>query len=245
MKKLLAWVTLLPFLVLTILTLCIWDVLLKVLFPLHRGIHKAVLDTGIHLLLIHLRVVGTRISVEFKHPLPVDRPLIVVSNHQSVYDIPLLMWYLRQHSPVFVAKRELGKWIPSVSCTLRSNGSVLIDRKDPAQAIPAIRLMGAEIARRKIAACIFPEGTRAREGNIKKFKASGVAALLESAPGALIVPAAISGSWRLFAHSLLPIPFGTRVYLDVLDPIEPGNIPAAELISTVETKIRASVAARS
>ena len=244
-KKLLAWLLMPIYIVLTMTTLCVWDVLLKILFPIHRGIHKLVLDTGVHLLLIHLRVLGTRIHVTFAAQLPVERPLVVISNHQSVFDIPLLMWYLHQHSPVFVAKRELGKWIPSVSCTLRGNGSVLIDRKDPAQAIPAIRALGADIQNRKIAACIFPEGTRARDGKMKKFKPSGLAVLLESAPDALIVPVVISGSWKLFQHSLMPIPLGTDIFFDVLAPIEKHNTPPSELISRVESQIRAGVAARS
>lgn len=245
MKNILAWLLVPIYFLLTLLTLCSWDIILKILRPLHSAVHKRVLDTGIHLLLIHLRVLGTRIHVEFERPVPLHRPLIVISNHQSVFDIPLLMWYLRDYHPVFVAKKELGKWIPSVSCTLRTNGSVLIDRKDAAQAIPAIRELGAQIERRQIAACIFPEGTRARDGNMKKFKTSGVMALLENAPSALVVPVAISGSWRLVQHSLLPIPVGTRVYVDVLAPIEPASVQPAELNSNVEKLIRAKLAARS
>ncbi len=118
-------------------------------------------------------------------------------------------------------------------------------RKDAGQAIPAIRQLSADIERRKIAACIFPEGTRARDGQLKKFKASGVMALLENAPSALVVPVAISGSWRLVMHSLLPIPFGTHVYFDVLAPIEPRDSSPAEINSAAENLIRAKLAARS
>ena len=67
--------------------------------------------------------------------LPKNVPLIVVSNHQNVNDIPPIFWFLRKHHPKFVSKIELGKGIPSVSYNLRKGGSVLIDRKDPRQSL--------------------------------------------------------------------------------------------------------------
>lgn len=241
MRSALAWVLLPLYFGLTLLTLCSWDIILKCLWPLNRRVHKMVLDLGIHLLLIHLRVVGTSISVRHHGELPTDRPLIVISNHQSVFDIPLLMWYLRRHHPVFVAKQELGKWVPSVSHTLRNNGSVLINRKDAGQAIPAIRKLGALIEERAFAACIFPEGTRARDGVLKKFRPSGVANLLEHAPSALLVPVAISGSWKLVRHNFLPVPFGVHVTMDVLPPIDRENASPQALCERAEALIRGFV----
>lgn len=241
MKKTLAWLLFPLYFGLTLLTLCVWDVILKILVHFHAGIHKWVLDQGIHLLLIHLRILGTRIRLTVEEPLPVGRPVVVVSNHQSVFDIPLLMWYLRPLWPVFVAKKELGKWIPSVSCTLRSNGSILIDRKDATQAIPAIRALGEQIERRKIAACIFPEGTRARDGEVRKFKPSGLLSLLASAPNALVLPVAIDGSWRLVKYGLLPVPVGLTINLRVLKALQPPQSPDAEFVTNIETLLRAHV----
>ena len=56
------------------------------------------------------------------------QPYIIVCNHQSLYDIPPLIWYLRQIHPKFISKKELGRGIPSVSFNLRHGGSLLIDR---------------------------------------------------------------------------------------------------------------------
>ena len=75
-------------------------------------------------------VLGTRYRFSNLHHIPTDRPLIIVTNHQSMYDIPPIIWYMRKHHPKFVSKKELGKGIPSVSYNLRHGGSVLIDRKD-------------------------------------------------------------------------------------------------------------------
>ena len=63
---------------------------------------------------------------------------MIVANHQSMNDIPPIIWYLRKHHPKFVSKMELGKGIPSVSYNLVHGGSVLIDRKNSKQAIGQI-----------------------------------------------------------------------------------------------------------
>jgi len=60
-------------------------------------------------------VLGTRYSFKNKQDIPTDRPLIIVTNHQSMYDIPPIIWYMRKHHPKFVSKIELGRGIPSVS----------------------------------------------------------------------------------------------------------------------------------
>ncbi|PTM02675.1 MAG: 1-acyl-sn-glycerol-3-phosphate acyltransferase, partial [Bacteroidetes bacterium] len=85
-----------------------------------------------------LNVLGTRFTFNNPHNISIDRPLIIVSNHQSMYDISPIMWYLRKHHVKFVAKKELGRGLPSVSYNLRHGGSVLIDRKNPRQALPAM-----------------------------------------------------------------------------------------------------------
>jgi 1-acyl-sn-glycerol-3-phosphate acyltransferase len=71
---------------------------------------------------------------------PKNVPIIFVSNHQSMYDIIAMIWFLRRFHCKFVSKKEL-EGIPSIS-NLRHGGSALIDRKDPKQAIPAIKGLG-------------------------------------------------------------------------------------------------------
>ncbi len=192
-------------------------------------------------IITNFRLMGTKISVHFEEPLPTAHPIIVISNHQSMYDIPLLIWYFRKNHLKFISKKELGKWIPSISFALRHMGSVLIDRKDPASAIPAIEKFGEEIEQNKFAACIFPEGTRGRDGNLKRFKNGGFFALLKSAPSALVVPCVIENSWILLKHNLLPVPWGTELMLRVYKPIDPKTLSKEELFSAVETKIRTAL----
>ena len=189
-------------------------------------------------LLWNMRLSGTRITFESVEPLPLDRPLIFVSNHQSMYDVPFIWWYLRKHLPRFISKKELAKGIPSISIGLRRLPSCLIDRRDPAQAIPAIEEFGRQCQLDKAMACIYPEGTRGRDGKMKKFKNGGLLALLRTMPDALIVPAVVDGSWKLLEHGFRPVPFGVKMQLKTLAPFDPKSIPVNEITPKVEALVR-------
>lgn len=171
--------------------------------------------------------------------LPNDRPLIVLSNHQSTFDIPMIVLALPNHYARFVAKKELGKWLPSCSKILR-NGCALIDRKDSRQALSAITDLGERGEKNRYAVSIFPEGTRARDGRIKKFHVGGVAALLKSMPSALVVPMVVEGPWEIYKYGMKPIPARPLVQLTVLEPIEPAGMSALELTQLVQSRITAA-----
>lgn len=189
----------------------------------------------------NLRSAGTTISVKLSSKLPERGPLIIVSNHQSMFDIPLIIWSLRRFDPKFISKIELSRGLPSISFALRHTGCCLIDRADPRQAIPAISEFGKGIEEKKIAACIFPEGTRARDGKIKKFKSAGLRALIQNMPSAIIVPVAISNSWKIVRHKLFPVPFGTALEMQVLDPLEIKGKSIDDLTAQIEGVIAAHI----
>jgi len=171
-------------------------------------------------------------------PLPTDRSILLVANHQSMYDIPMMMWMLRSREVGFISKRELARGIPSISYSLRNLDSVLIDRKEPRQAIPAIEAFGRLKEERKQIACIFPEGTRARDGQMKPFKGSGFDTLLNSMPSALIQPVVIDGNWELLRYKLLPVPIGVKITVKFLEPVEPRDLPADARLASIEAVIR-------
>ena len=147
--------------------------------------------------------------------MPEKGPLIIVSNHQSTYDISPIIWYFRKYHPKFISKMELGSGIPSVSYNLRFGGSVLIDRKHPDLALQNIRDFGARVKKNQWAAVIFPEGTRSKDGLPKKFHTKGLITLFEEIPNASVVALSISNSWMLARHRYFPIPMGTKVKLKV------------------------------
>jgi len=164
------------------------------------------------------RVCGTRLVVERAAGFRPHTSYVVISNHQSMFDIALIGALLFSNFPKYVSKRELGRWIPSVSYNLRRGGHVLIDRGDAAGAVAAIRGLGARL-RDGVSAVIFPEGTRARRGELQPFKPAGTMALLEEAPTTPVLPVTIDNSWRLLRHNSLPVPFGTRVRVRLGTPI--------------------------
>ena len=189
-------------------------------------------------LMLNMQLTGSKIKYHCDQPLPVGTPLILVCNHQSMYDIPIITWLLRRQKPNFISKRELARGLPTISLSLRTMKSCLIDRKNPAEAIPAIEEFGTRAEKEKFMVCIFPEGTRARDGVLKKFKPGGLQALVRSMPSALVVPAVIDGCWELLRYKLQPVPIGITLSLTVLAPIDPKNYSKTELNNLVETRIR-------
>lgn len=203
--------------------------------------HKRVVDAMSWCVLESLRLVGARVEFVSPAKLPDDRPSLLIANHQSLYDIALIAWFFRSHHPKFVAKTELGQGLASVSYNLRHGGSALIGRENLRQALPALGRFGEFIERHRYAACLFPEGTRARDGVLKPFKQAGALTLLRAMPTAVVVPLAIDGSWELTRHRLRPIPFGVRVRCTVLPAIEANAGPAKAMIAEAERRIRAAL----
>ena len=181
-------------------------------------------------------ILGTRYTFTNIHKLPVDRPLIIVANHQSMNDIPPIVWFMRRHHPKFVSKIELGKGIPSVSYNLRHGGSVLIDRKDGKQALTEIAKLGSYIEKHRRSAVIFPEGTRSRTGHPKKFQPTGLKVLMKKAPTALLVPVSINNSWKMLRYGKFPYGICNHLTFQVHAPLENGNDPD-RLIAVIEKEI--------
>ncbi|MEZ4829251.1 MAG: lysophospholipid acyltransferase family protein [Bacteroidia bacterium] len=199
--------------------------------------HKKSVDYLNFCLMNSLLVLGTRCRFLMNQQLPTDRPLIVVSNHQSLFDIPPFFWYLRRHHVKFVSKIELAKGIPSISFNLRHGGSVLIDRKDPRQALPAIKEFGGYIEKNNYAACIFPEGTRSKNGQPRPFSPSGLKTLLKYAPSAIVLPVTINNAWKITRFGKFPYSFGERPVWTIHPYIDPKGRDAEEIMKTVEATI--------
>jgi 1-acyl-sn-glycerol-3-phosphate acyltransferase len=200
--------------------------------------HKRSVEVMNYLLIKSLVILGSRVSFAGFEKLPVGRPLIIISNHQSMFDIPPIVWGFRHHHAKFISKKELGHGIPSISYNLRKGGSVLIDRKDPQQAVGEIKRLGRTIEENNYSAVIFPEGTRSRNGRVKKFKARGIHTLLESAPNALIAPFVINGNYKLQENGPFPLGVGLNLTYTVLTPFERDGLSTEEITERSEFLIK-------
>ena len=154
--------------------------------------HKFVVDYMYWFLTKSLLTLGVNVTVENKQELPENTTLIFVSNHQGMFDIPPIIWAFRKYHPKFVSKIELGKGIPSISYNLRHGGSVLIDRNNRRQSLPALADFGKRLQQNNETGVIFPEGTRSKDGKPKPFSKSGLKILTRNMPDGYIVPVTLN-----------------------------------------------------
>ena len=138
---------------------------------------------------------------------------VYMSNHQSNFDIPVLLAYL----PVqfrWLAKAELFK-IPIFGRAMRGAGYVKIDRFNQEAAFESLN-EAARKMKNGVSIMIFPEGTRSRDGNIRSFKKGGFIMALDAAVP--IVPVVLKGTWTIMDKSSLRINTG-EVSLNIETPI--------------------------
>jgi len=197
--------------------------------------HKLVLDKMNWMVLLSLKIGGVKIIVEGLDKLPKDSSLVIVSNHQSMFDIPLIIWNLRDHHPKFIAKQELAKGIPSISLALRTMGAALIDRSNAKSALRTIRDFAKQCHQKSHSICIFPEGTRAKDGILKDFKYAGLKVVLQEMSTAPVALLSISGSWELVKNNLLPLPSGVELKLSVVEVISQSELSKLQESEKVET----------
>ena len=216
---LLSWLTTLVFLPVFGTVMVVFDVAQRIAYLFGSRRQEYVAGAVQWVLVRTFGICGTRVSVERSPEVRSWTPYIVISNHQSMFDIVILGSLFFSNFPKYISKRSLGTWIPTVSYNLRVGGHVLIDRGDAPQAIAGIRDLGRRVRAGRCSAMIFPEGTRARTGELGRFKPAGTTALLEEAPDVAVVPVTIDESWRLLRYNYLPVPFGTRVRVRLGAPI--------------------------
>ena len=199
-------------------TLLVFDCMQRFALLYGREAHERCVVRLNRALIEVLRVIGTKIEVHGLPPDRIEHPLIILSNHQSLFDIPILHTIFAAHRPRYVAKSELSQWIPSISLNLRRGGNALIDRSRASQAVATIKDLGQQMRQHGFATVLFPESTRAQDGEMRRFRSLGLAALLEACPQARILPVTIEGSWELARYKLFPIAARRRIRV-VIGPL--------------------------
>jgi len=159
---------------------------------------------------------GSKVKVTGKENLPSSGNICFVSNHQGLFDIPLILGFSGMHTG-FVAKRELFK-IPVLSQWMKEIPCTFIDRRNPRKAIQTFQ-KSAELIKKGNPMVIFPEGTRSRSNKIGDFHLGSLK--LPIMAEATIVPLAIKGSWQIYEKDKKIRP--VTVYLKILPPIKPKD----------------------
>jgi len=243
MRVILDWLGTIVFMIAFGLILLVFDVACRITFLIGPRPSDYVMGALQTALVWAMRLANIRIEVERSPLVQPHTAYIIVSNHQSMFDIPVFGWQFFTNFPKYISKLELARWIPAISVQLRKGGHALIDRKDRESAVKAIHKLAHEVMERGVSAVIYPEGTRARGGELAPFKPVGTLALLKEAPTAPVVPVCLDDSWRIMRNKMLPIPWGIRMRFWVGDPIpRRPDEDAYALFAEVERQITETMA---
>lgn len=141
-----------------------------------------------------MRYSKSEVAVVGEENLPKDRAVLFVGNHQSIYDIVILLAYVKQ--PIaFVAKIEIAR-IPIISTWMRYMNCIFMDRDDARQSLRAIN-QGAKNLKNGYSYVIFPEGTRTVSGELDEFKPGSFKLAIKA--GAPIVPFTFIDSYKIMS----------------------------------------------
>lgn len=175
------------------------------------------------------------IHVEGLERIEKGRAYVVVSNHQSMLDIMLLLAFLPLHFK-FIAKRELF-WIPFLGWHLALARYISLHRGDPESGRLCLA-RGREWLRKGVSVVFFPEGTRSPDGEIHEFKAGAFKVALEE--GLDLLPLVVRGTREAVPKYSWRIKKRVPLWLKILDPVSVKDLSEADLNllrSEIRTKI--------
>ena len=168
-----------------------------------------------------LGTTGVRVDVSGLERIDPNGTYVFVSNHQSIYDIPILFWMLPNQLRI-IAKESLGNF-PFLGWHLRRTGHMLVDRTRPDRA----KIFGwaSRLTANGLSLIVFPEGTRSRDGRVGRFKGGSFYLALES--GLPVVPLSIVGSRHVMLKGRLAT-YPGHVRLVVHEPIDTRGLTGAD-----------------
>ena len=170
-----------------------------------------------------LRVSGIQMTVQNQERVDLDKPFIVMSNHVSNMDIPVLFLAF----PVeftFLTKHTLKK-VPFFGWALQAAGFIFVDRSNPDKARESIDAAAHDVSSGR-SIVVFPEGTRSPDGSLLPFKKGGF--VLAAKTGVQVVPVYLKGAYEAMPKNT----FETRS--SVIDVLIGEPIDATDY--TLETK---------
>jgi 1-acyl-sn-glycerol-3-phosphate acyltransferase len=166
---------------------------------------------------------------------------IVMTNHRSLYDIPLIFESFPRTLRM-VTKAELFR-VPIWGRAMREAGFIELDRFNRTRAKQGIELARARLEQ-GINVWIAPEGTRTRSGELGPFKGGGFRLALDT--GLRILPAGIRGTEKILPADGALVNRGASVELEFGEPVDPaafGEKGRTELMNAVRASIASMVGA--
>jgi 1-acyl-sn-glycerol-3-phosphate acyltransferase len=169
-----------------------------------------------------LKTTGVRVSVTGADKLDRKRSYVLASNHQSIYDIPILFATLPLQLRI-PAKASLGNF-PFLGWHLRRTGHLLVNRSNPgADIVAKMRRLVSE----SHSLIVFPEGTRSVDGRVGRFKKGSFMVAIDA--GLPIVPISVSGSRHVMMKGRLMVCPGD-VRVTVHDTVPTDGVTRDRLI---------------
>ncbi len=187
-----------------------------------------------------LATTGVDVTVKGLDHVKPGETYIFISNHQSIYDIPVIFASLPFQLRI-IAKESLGHF-PFLGWHLVRAGHLLVDRSNPDRSGILNRWRG--LVADHLSLIIFPEGTRSPDGAVGRFKAGSFLLALEA--GLTIVPLSVSGTVHVMKKDRLMTCPG-QVTLVVHEPVQtpklqaPSTADARQLAVRIEDIVRAGV----
>jgi len=168
-----------------------------------------------------LSLAGVRVRVSGSDRVDWTRPVVVVANHQSWFDVFALAAWLPGKGR-FVAKQELGS-IPIFGRAWKACGHISLDRSERARAIASLRSVAQRVQEENLAVILFPEGTRSTDGRMQPFKKGAFVLALDT--GAPVVPIGITGSREVMPKGSFRIRSG-EIDIRIGDPLSVEGLDA-------------------
>ncbi len=168
------------------------------------------------------------VKVTGRENLDKNKSYIIVSNHQSHYDILTVYGWLGVDFK-WVMKKELRK-IPALGIACEKIGHIFIDRSNPGAAVESLKEAKAKLTA-GTSVMFFPEGTRSKDGKIGQFKkgAFRMAADLDLP----LLPVTIKGTREILPAGTYNL-FPGKAELIIHKPIEPSNYGSADIENLIE-----------
>ena len=166
---------------------------------------------------LFLRLTGCPIRVEGSEYLKGAGPFILVSNHASYVDIPVLMAALPTEF-VFVAKQEVFSW-PIVGTIVKKVGHLPVDRLEPSESLAGTGQI-EETLRKGTSVLLFPEGTFTRATGLRPFKLGAFKVAAETSVP--VCPVILRGTRQVLRDKSW-LPRRGSIRLIIRPPIQPNH----------------------